>query len=64
MLGKIMAIILTVSQIAAPLGQLLYGIFFQAFSKAVYVPVLITAGLTFITALAAKKILREKAGEN
>jgi predicted MFS family arabinose efflux permease len=63
MLGKIMAIMLTVSQIAAPLGQILYGIFFQAFSGAVYVPVLITACLTFITALSGKKILHEETGE-
>jgi MFS family permease len=62
MLGKIMAIILTVSQISAPLGQVLYGIFFQVFSRAVYVPVLITAGLMFITALAGKKILHEETG--
>ncbi|MDR0600435.1 MAG: MFS transporter [Treponema sp.] len=62
MLGKIMAILLAVSQIAAPLGQLLYGICFQAFSRAVYVPVLIAAALTFITAYAGKKILREDAG--
>jgi MFS family permease len=61
MLGKIMAILFAVSQIAAPLGQLLYGIFFQAFSKVVYVPVLIAAALTFITALTGKNILREEA---
>jgi MFS family permease len=63
MLGKIMAIILAVSQIAAPLGQLLYGIFFQVFNKAAYIPVLIAAALTFITAYAGKIFLREKTGE-
>jgi MFS family permease len=63
MLGKIMAILITASQIAAPLGQLLYGIFFQAFSTTTYTPVLIAAFLTFITAYAGKIILREKTGE-
>ncbi|GMO44090.1 MAG: hypothetical protein Pg6C_05990 [Treponemataceae bacterium] len=32
------------------------------FALNLYVPVLITAGLTFITALAAKKILPEETG--
>jgi hypothetical protein len=55
MLGKTMAIILAVSQITSPLGQLLYGFAFRVFSTSAYIPVLMCAGLTLITAFVGKK---------
>jgi MFS family permease len=58
MLGKIMAIIMAASHIAAPLGQVLYGYLFQVSNNAVYVPVLIASVFTAVIALAARRLLR------
>jgi hypothetical protein len=55
MLGKTMAMILAVSQITSPLGQMLYGLAFQVFSTAAYIPVLVCTALTFITACVGNK---------
>lgn len=57
MLGKVMAIIMAVAQCAAPLGQALYGMAFQRFSKAVYAPVLLACFFTAILAFAARTML-------
>jgi MFS family permease len=56
-LGKVMGIMMASSQIAAPLGQILYGILFQVLSKAVYVPVLLASGFTAIIALGVRGFL-------
>lgn len=52
LLGKVLAIIGTAAQAAAPLGQLLYGYLFQVFSIKVYIPTLMaglgTLGLAFL----------------
>lgn len=58
LLGKIMAIIMAVSQCAMPVGQLLYGAAFEVFSSRVYVPVIIAALCTAGVAFAAKSMLR------
>jgi hypothetical protein len=58
MLGKVMAIIMTVSQIAAPLGQMLYGIIFQIAKTVVYFPVLFATVSTIIIAFGIKKLLK------
>jgi hypothetical protein len=55
MLGKTMAMIIAVSQITSPLGQMLYGLAFRVFSTTAYIPVLMCAGFTFITACVGKK---------
>jgi len=57
MLGKVMAIIMAVSQCAAPLGQALYGVAFEQFSAAVYIPVLLACFFTVVIAFAAKIVL-------
>lgn len=62
MLGKVMAIIMAVAQCAAPFGQLLYGGLFEAFSAAVYIPVLLSFAFTVLIALAARTALREGPG--
>ena len=60
MLGKIMAIMMAASHVAAPLGQILYGYLFQALHNTVYVPVLTASVFTAVIALIAKRALREK----
>lgn len=60
LLGKIMAIIMAVSQCAMPLGQLIYGLLIENFSTKMFVPVLFSAVTTFATALVAKKMLSKK----
>lgn len=59
MLGKVMAIIMAVSQCAAPLGQALYGLLFEQFSSQVYVPVLLSSLFTVVIAMIARSILKE-----
>ncbi len=60
MLGKVMAIIMAVSQCAAPLGQAMYGFAFEAFKSATYVPILLACLFTYVIALVAKHILKEQ----
>lgn len=60
LLGKIMAIIMAVSQCAAPLGQLLYGFLLQQFSSQTFIPVLIACAATAGLSLLAKKMLSTK----
>jgi len=57
-LGKVMAIIIAVSQCMAPIGQILYGVLFEAFSVKVYVPILIISIVMVLMAIATKRILR------
>jgi MFS family permease len=59
-LGKVMAIIQSVAQCAAPIGQLLYGAAFEGFPGAAYLPLLMGGGLTLIAAFIAKAMLNEK----
>ena len=60
LLGKVMAIILTISQCAAPIGQLVYGSLFETFSMEVYIPAIGAAVFTFILGVIAKVILADK----
>lgn len=57
LLGKIMAIIMAVSQCALPLGQLAYGLILEQFSKQMFIPVLISGVATVCVSIAAKKML-------
>ncbi|MDR1430823.1 MAG: MFS transporter [Propionibacteriaceae bacterium] len=54
MLGKVMAILMAGSQLAAPIGQIIYGFAFEAFSANVWVPLLFAAAMAALIALAAK----------
>lgn len=49
-LGKIMAIIMAVSQCAAPIGQVIYGFSFEAFHASVYLPVLFISAVLLVVA--------------
>ena len=57
MLGKVMAIILSVSHCAAPLGQALYGVLFETFSTRVYIPILLAGLFTAAIAAVGKRLL-------
>ncbi|MGE7839543.1 MFS transporter [Lysinibacillus sp. NPDC093712] len=57
-LGKVMAIIMAVSQCMAPIGQILYGLLFEAFSLKVYVPILFICCAMLLMTVATKKIWR------
>lgn len=56
LLGKVMATITAVSQCAAPVGQLVYGIIFQKFQTTLYVPVLIISMVMFVLSFVTKFI--------
>lgn len=47
-LGKVMAIITAVSQCAAPLGQILYGVIFEKWSAQVFIPTFLVGIMTLL----------------
>lgn len=55
-LGKVMAIITAVSQCAAPVGQLLYGVIFQVSRSCIYLPALSLCVVMFLIAAVSRKI--------
>ena len=59
-LGKVMAIVMAVAQCAAPLGQIVYGFVFEAFSHALYLPLMAVSGLMLLVTLISKKMLRNE----
>ncbi|GLC87686.1 MFS transporter [Lysinibacillus piscis] len=61
-LGKVMAIIMMVSQCVAPIGQILYGLLFAKFNDTVSIPILIIGLLLVLLAIAMKKIWRYAEG--
>lgn len=63
MLGKVMAIIMAVSQCAAPLGQALYGFAFEHFKTMVYVPAVLACLMTAAISLTAGGLLRNPDGK-
>lgn len=56
-LGKVMAIVAGVSQCAAPLGQMLYGVVFERFHQNMYLPILGAAAAMLGIAVLTKKML-------
>ncbi len=60
MLGKVMAIIMAVSQCAAPFGQAMYGFAFEQFKTVVYIPVLMAFFFTAMLSLTAKGMLSKR----
>lgn len=55
-LGKVMAIIMAVSQCAAPLGQVIYGVIFESFSDVLYLPILTVSLLMLAIAFVAQQM--------
>lgn len=63
-LGKVMAIIMAVAQCAAPLGQMIYGITFEAFSDTLYLPVFaVSLMMLGITAVSRQMMKNEREPE-
>ncbi|MEK8127192.1 MFS transporter [Paenibacillus filicis] len=56
-LGKVMAMIMAVSQCAAPAGQLIYGVLFEAFSVSVYIPVLLVGAAMLLMSVITQRML-------
>jgi MFS family permease len=61
MLGKVMAIILASANCATPLGQALYGLIFERFNEAVFIPVLCAAGFAVLIAITTKMFFKSNA---
>jgi len=59
-LGKVMAIIMAAAQCAAPLGQIVYGVVFESFSQALYLPVLVVSIIMLAMAGMSQRILRNE----
>jgi MFS family permease len=60
LLGKVMAIIMSVSQCAAPVGQIAYGFLFEKFSAAVYIPTFALSLATLLIAVISKAMLKNE----
>jgi hypothetical protein len=58
LLGKTMAIIMAAAQCAAPVGQILYGLLFEKFSAAAYIPTIALSVATLLIAAASKAMLK------
>ena len=54
LLGKTMAMIMALAQIAAPIGQVCYGFILQKYITSIYIPVFIAAALTIGVSYFAK----------
>ena len=59
-LGKVMAIITAVAQCAAPVGQIMYGVLFQGFSHAVFMPTLFASAVMFIMVFMAQRLFKNE----
>jgi MFS family permease len=62
MIGKVMALLLAGSQIAAPIGQIAYGFAFEGFSAATWAPFGFAACAAALIAVGAKPILNPPGG--
>jgi len=60
-LGKVMAIMMAVSQCMAPLGQMGYGLLFEYFQANIYIPVLMISVCVLLLAFVTKRIWRLEA---
>lgn len=59
-LGKVMSIVLAAAQVAAPIGQVMYGYAFQMFRAMPYVPTLFLSASVFVMAMVTKRVLRDE----
>ena len=59
LIGKVIAVILTVGMCAQPLGNAFYGIFFELCKGYEFVVILFSGIVSLMLALAAKKIFKE-----
>jgi MFS family permease len=61
MIGKVMGMIMTISQVAVPLGLVLYGFAFEWFHDLPQIPFLIGAVFLLLIALVSKALLKSQA---
>ena len=59
-LGKVMAIIMAVSQCVAPLGQVIYGVVFETFRTSIYQPILLISIILFVVAAITQHNLKNE----
>ena len=59
-LGKVMAIIMAVSQCAAPIGQVIYGVAFEAFHASVYLPIFFISAVLLVMAGVTQRSLKSE----
>lgn len=59
-LGKVMAIMMAVAQCAAPIGQVIYGIAFEIFSKSIYLPVFFISAILLVVAVVTHRRLKNE----
>jgi len=57
-MGKVMALVGTISQSIQPLGLLIYGFVFEHFYTAVFIPILIACFFGAALSLVTKKIIK------
>ncbi|MGL6198823.1 MAG: MFS transporter [Lachnospiraceae bacterium] len=60
-LGKVMAIMTTVAQCAAPLGQLIYGVIFEKFSAQIFIPTILVCFVMLLLAMLTQRLLQNQA---
>lgn len=59
-LGKVMAIMTAVAQCAAPLGQMAYGVIFEAWSAQIYIPTGIVSAVTVLLGVLTQQLLKHE----
>lgn len=59
-LGKVMAILIGVTQCAAPLGQMIYGVLFKHYSTTLYIPILAVSLVMIILSGFTRRILKNE----
>ena len=57
-LGKVMAIVMAMSQCAAPVGQIVYGFVFGAFQTSIFLPILFVSAALLLMAVVAQRSLK------
>ena len=58
LIGKVIAVILTVSMCAQPIGNALYGVLFEAFHGFEYAVVLFSGAVSLVIAISARRIFK------
>ena len=57
-MGKVMALVGTISQSIQPLGLLIYGFVFEQFNTAVFIPIMLACFFGAVLSVATKRIIR------
>ena len=58
LIGKVIAVILTIAMCAQPLGNAFYGVLFELFKGLEYVVVLFAGGMSLVIAMWTRRILK------